>query len=481
MSAENKKSKYLLHVIVMFVIMFGFRLLPAPAPVTAYGMAMFGIFFALIYGWTFLDLLTPSLLGALALATTQYGNLTAVFTAMFSNQNVHMMILGMLAFGAIQETGAGDWILSRILGSKLTKKSAMAMIMVFFLVFFLGNMCGLFFFLMFGVLPLMSKMLLKCGYEKGDKLTFFFIGGCIYFTLLAGAFFPFKGYPLVPVGAITASTQQAVSYPGYMAITAGMSVLSFIGWPLIMKLFRCDLTKLATVDVSATFPQAEGNLSARQKASVISILVFITVLMTVTLFSSKHPILTLINSTYGVLGMMAILWFVITIVKIDGEPILNMKKAAMGFQWDMLILIAVALTVSGALTAEGTGISKWMSGFLVPMFAGKSPLLFFMVMATLLTIITNLGNNIAVCMVFASISGVMVNNGMNYDIAAIAAILAVCSSATAMMTPAASINGAILHATECMTPGVIYKYCPVMMVFSLIILAIVLVPYMMFV
>ena len=56
MTAEVKKSKYLLHVIVMAVITFGFRFLPGPGTVTSYGMAVLGVFLGLVYGWTFLGL-----------------------------------------------------------------------------------------------------------------------------------------------------------------------------------------------------------------------------------------------------------------------------------------------------------------------------------------------------------------------------------------------------------------------------------------
>lgn len=54
---------------------------------------------------------------------------------------------------------------------------------------------------------------------------------------------------------------------------------------------------------------------------------------------------------------MVVLWIFIIAFKAEGKPILDMRQAASDFQWDMLMLIAVALLISSALTAEPTGIS----------------------------------------------------------------------------------------------------------------------------
>ena len=45
MTEAKKSNMWLVHLIVMLLLMFGFRYLPAPAPITPYGMAVLGIFF----------------------------------------------------------------------------------------------------------------------------------------------------------------------------------------------------------------------------------------------------------------------------------------------------------------------------------------------------------------------------------------------------------------------------------------------------
>ena len=74
-NTEAKKSngiepKLLIHIAITVLLMFFFRFLPAPAPITPYGMAIIGIFFGLVYAWTMSSLIWPSLLSLAALGVT---------------------------------------------------------------------------------------------------------------------------------------------------------------------------------------------------------------------------------------------------------------------------------------------------------------------------------------------------------------------------------------------------------------------------
>lgn len=94
---SNQYIKLMVHLAVMLLITFGFRVIPAPEGVTPYGMAVAGVFFGLVYGWTFLDIFWTSLLGVFLLALTGYGSCESVMVAMFSNTTVLMMLLGVLS------------------------------------------------------------------------------------------------------------------------------------------------------------------------------------------------------------------------------------------------------------------------------------------------------------------------------------------------------------------------------------------------
>ena len=98
---KEKKNMFYVHLLVMVLIPIVMGFLPAPAPITPYGMKVVGVFASLIYGWTFINLLIPSLFAAVAIALVGYGTVDQVFIAMFTNTTVLMMLFGVLCFGCI--------------------------------------------------------------------------------------------------------------------------------------------------------------------------------------------------------------------------------------------------------------------------------------------------------------------------------------------------------------------------------------------
>lgn len=479
MAAETQtgfKYKYLVHCIVMIALTFGFRLIPPPETVTPYGMAVIGVFVGLIYGWTFIGLLFPSLFGSLALATTGYGSVTAVYAAMFSNSTTLMMLIGVLAFAAIQYTGAGDWLVSKLLNSKIARKSPIMVVEIFLLVWMIGFVIGIAWFLMFGVLQLFSSTLTKCGYEKGDKFNFFVLGGCIIAGQIGQSFLPFMGWGIMISGTVMQVTQTAISYNAWMFCDLLIGIVFLVTWPILMKICGCDFSKLANVDIDEAFPVKEGGLDFAQKCSVYSIVAFIIVTVLVNALNGKVALFTWINNNIGVLGLMVILWVYVVAHKIQGTPVLDMKKAGAGFSWDMLFLIAFALLISSVLTSADTGISAWISSILMPLFSGNE-LVFLIVLAVATMILTNLANNIAICFIMLNLIGAMYQNGFAVNLLAAGLIVSLCSTIIAFLTPASSINGALLHSDPSCKSSTIYKFTPVMMVYGILVLMVVLIPY----
>ena len=477
---ETKKDRTYLHFIIMAAIMILFRFVPAPGAITAYGMAILGIFIGLIYGWTFIGLLIPSLTGAVLLATTEYGTVQDVLIAMFSNSTVLMMLVGILAFLAIQQSGAGDWAVAKLLNSKMAKKSPVMILEIFFLIFILGNICGIVWFLYFSLLPLMSNMLLKCGYEKGDKFNFFFLGGALMAGQMGMSIFPFMSWSLMTAGTMMQLSRTQIPYGPYMLIMVLLILVMMITYPLLMKVCGCSFEKLADVDVNEAFPNVKGDakLTQRQSWAIWSVIAFIVIMIVLSILASSVPILNTINTQIGVLGLMVILWlFVILFKTKDGKPLLDMREAAASFQWDMLMLIAVALLISSVLTSEDTGISAWLSGILVPIFAGKSQFFFLFILALITTILTNVANNIAICFIVINIVCAMYNGGFPVNITAAAIIIALSSVFVAFLTPAASLPGALLHADRCLKPSTMYKWTWPLILYGAVLLMVVLIPY----
>lgn len=68
----RKDGRYYRHTFIGLLLMFGFRFLPPLAPLTETGMQVVGIFLGVIYLWSTVETIWPSILGIIALGTTNY-------------------------------------------------------------------------------------------------------------------------------------------------------------------------------------------------------------------------------------------------------------------------------------------------------------------------------------------------------------------------------------------------------------------------
>ena len=457
--------KVLIHAAIMCAFMFGFKFVPPIGTITPYGMAVLGVFLGLIYGWSFVGLLVPSLIGLFGLSFAGYGTVEKVALAMINNSTVFMMLVGSLAFMALMQSKAADWLMAKIISSPIAKKSPMYAVMIILAATLLINSLGGNMIFYFGIFPIMVATVKKCGYKVGDKFSVMFLLGFMTCIQLGMCFRPFIGWGLMTVGTMMQLTQTAVSYGAWMIVMAILFVLFLITYPLLMKAMGCDFDKLANVDIVEAFgvdPDAKMNLT--QKIVLTAMAIFLIVVIGGSVLGTKlGPIYTYYTSI-SVAGMMVLFWIAMTIIKVNGKPMLNLREASAMFGWDMLFLVAIALLISSVLTSAETGISAWLGAVVGPIFAGKSPVVFLIVLAVVTLFLTNVANNIAVCYLMMNITASMYLNGMPIDIMAASMIISIMA-VIAFLTPASSMPGAMLHACDALTPKAMYQYTPIFLVY----------------
>ena len=91
----NKTSE-IINFAITLLLMFCFRYLPAPEPITPYGMALVGVFVGLIYGWcTLSETLPASLVGLVALGAAIPSGVFGALVQIFSGYVPILMIIKM--------------------------------------------------------------------------------------------------------------------------------------------------------------------------------------------------------------------------------------------------------------------------------------------------------------------------------------------------------------------------------------------------
>ncbi len=476
--AEKKltfEPKKVIHYIIMLLIMAAFHFIPAFGTITPYGMKLLGVFIGLIYGWTFIGMLAPSLIGCFGLGFAGFGNLESVTLALFNNINVLLMIIGSIGFDALRQTNASDWLFAKILTSKMAKKSSVFMVgSIFALILLLGAL-GMGILLNFVIFPIMNEFLKKCGYQKGDTFCTLFLIGYMIAAIMPIGILPFYSWGLMICGSLQSISLYTIPLAPYILANLIIYALFIITYPLLMKLVGCDFSKLQNVNVVEAFDvKPETKLNIAQKFALFGILIFIAVVIICSF--APIPFLQAAFGRFTVSGLMLLYWVIMVVVKVDGKPILDMSKAAGFMSWDLLILIAVALVLSSALTSPESGISSFIAMAIGPVFAKTGQITFLIALSLILIVLTNLANNIAVVFIVINIVASLYLNGLPINLLATSIVLAIGSCAVAYLTPASSMPGAILHGGAMTVTKDIYFWNCVMMIYEFVLLMVVCIP-----
>lgn len=117
MNAVLKKKKSYIHTVVMFLLMIIISFLPPFGAITPLGMKVLGVFIGIIYGWCFIDLMWPSLIGFFVIGLTGYMTVTQALTAAFANATTLSIIFCFAFAECVRRIGVADaiayWTLSR--------------------------------------------------------------------------------------------------------------------------------------------------------------------------------------------------------------------------------------------------------------------------------------------------------------------------------------------------------------------------------
>ena len=474
------KSLYVVHIVIIFALMFGFRFLPAPSPITPYGMAVIGIFLGLIYGWTISsgNMVWPSMLAMAALATTEFGGGAEVMAAAFGNYTVVMNITVGFIMGPLAAAGVGDYLMAKIVNWKVVAgKPWLITGIILFGIYVLG-LIGinqmLLVLLIFAILP---NTLAEVGYVKGDKYPNMLMVGIVLGCLFSCVAYPFFGWALMPLGTTYAATGVMVDYGKYMMVMIPMSVLMLLGYLLLMKLVGCDARKITALDMSAIekrFPHGLGKFEKWLLGCTIALMLFSVV---VTLAGGDQGFRALLKS-FNVYGWLMLWPAVMMMIKIDGKPLVDMRSAASTFPWDLVFVMAGALLIAGQLTAQTTGVSAFVAQLLGPVFNGMGEYLFLVTLGVLCFLLTNFLNNIAVAVTMESVVAALYLQGILGDIQT--ATVVVCFFALmGYYTPAASAYGAMIHSNAFTDTKVLYTTGIATFIYMSLFMAILFIPFSM--
>ncbi len=91
-------------------------------------------------------------------------------------------------------------------------------------------------------------------------------------------------------------------------------------------------------------------------------------------------------------------------IRIKGKPIVEFQSiAANRINWSTLLLVASALVIGNNLAAAGTGVSEFLTNMFAPIFEGRSPLVFTILVLVIALIATNFANSLVMGLILMPI------------------------------------------------------------------------------
>ncbi|MDO4280217.1 MAG: SLC13 family permease [Peptococcaceae bacterium] len=453
MSAQKKKMNlYPLHLVIGFGIIALFWLMPPIAPITELGMKCVGAFIGMVYLWSLVDTMWPSMVGLFMLAISGIGGdagFNGVWMQAVGVYTVLLTLFAMVLFGAMDEVGDTKYIAKWFLTRKVFKGRPIVFLAIFYVTcFVISAICSPITGLII-LWPIALSLMDTLGITREDRIwPFFFVGMFVCMTL-AQPLFPFLGAQLIPYAAfqsMTAAMGNAMTIPmgQYMAVdlimTALVMAIYIIG---VVFVLRVDISKLKAVDpemVEKQMPLPKMNF--QQKCFLYMIPLYLLMIL-IPNFIKGNPVSDALNFI-GPMGITLVWIMLFLIVRWNGKPLLDFKEVAYKqFNWGIFFMIAAAVYGANTLSNEATGVPAFLIQALTPILGGRSEMVFVAIMFTTALIITNFANNAAMAVVLMPVVLNFSNQmGINPMPVATGVILMVF---VAMLTPAASPHAGLMH------------------------------------
>ena len=391
MSAEKKMDKKTVHALIAIAIMIFFRFIPAPAPITAHGMAVVGIFIGVIYAWVACESAWPSFVGLMMLAvtTSAYKTVTAALQAGVQNQNILTCIATQFVAAIFATTSTGKWLGQWIVSRPGLKGRPYLMIAAFFAAMWLPlglGMAGM--ILIWDVFAYLNDVL---GYGKKSRWLQF-LCYMIMFNYMVTMYMPNTQGLVTCSGLFSAYVKDFDFGKGMIPFGIIFSLVQIIVNFIVLKLlFNFSVKDLK----SAEFNIAPPGPATKQNKVVLCLLALYIVMLVVPQYLPKGTVKTFL-SQFGVIGCAFLFTILAMLIRVDGAPVSSFKQIQKNANWAVILLPLTAQIMGASLTNESTGVVEALSNVLTPLFSNMSLFWFEMVILILAVVLTNFLTNIVV-------------------------------------------------------------------------------------
>ena len=496
MSHFNKPRNaafYVHSTIGLFLMFIAGRIFEPIEPLTEVGMQIVGLFVGLIWMWCFVGFLWPSLLGLIAFGLSDFtANFAQVGTMSFGGAVPILLLFSMILFGSPQHVGATKYITRFFLTRKVFNDRPIMFSFVFFFATYALSVAVnvtpalvLMWSVLYGVLR-------ELDYTKGEKFTSLMLVGTFLGAISGQASLPFTGSTLAILSAFTEATiaveiaagvavEDAVGIvvpaPQYILLGFINTVIVMVIYCLFMKLVLKpeELTKVAHVNTEMFEKDPLPPMSPLQKANFFGMLLFVF-FMLLPWFLPDGFILTELLGTLGAGGVAIFITAVMCLIRVQGQPVLDFGPvASKSINWDVYVMVSMALALSSALTNPATGVLTLMEEVFRPVLGGHSATMLFVTTLLVAIFITSFSSSMVIGIAFMPIL-VFFGAEASVNLPALASVTILLLHYSIIL-PSASVFAAMLWSNEqWITPKEVFRYGAVIVIVATVVAIVVMRP-----
>ena len=388
-------------IAIGLALMLLFPMLPPIGTITPVGMKITGIFLGMVWMWSAVDLIWPSILGLVLIAlsgytgeVTGYAAVVMVMKEAFGSETILGLMFAMLLFGGVQYVGCTKYFIHFMMTRKIiNRKPYVIMFMIFFASYLLAGLTNVIASLLI-LWPVSVELLGRLGYKKGEKTYYSIIVGIMFGAALGQPMFPFKGAGMTIVAAFEKISGTSINVLYFVTMNIILSVIMLGAYMLWLKfVVRPDVEALRNVTTEDFEREQLPPMNLKQKAFMITIALYIVLMLVPSMLPKTIPFVQLINNI-GTVGLNMLCVVVLMLMREDGEPVMDFKGiASKTFNWNTYFLVASAMYGATALTNEVTGVKPFLVSLLQPILGNKPDFIFVLFILAFALITTNFANN----------------------------------------------------------------------------------------
>ena len=454
----SKSAKTTLHTIVgILITLLGF-VLPPFGPVTAVGVRCLFIFIGMVYLWSTVNPLWPSMLGLILLGLSGYAGegangFKAVMASAIGNDTVILLMLTMVLFGALDVLGVTKHIAKWCLTRQIINGRPYLFLTAVYVTSYLISVIVSPPTAVLIIWPVALHMMNVFGVTKEDRIWHHYFVGLFCIMCIAQPVLPFKGAQLLILNNIEKLAGMEVNWGAYMLFNVIMAAIMTTGYLVVLKfVIKPDVSKLQHVtadQVAEALPLPQ--MDRAQKMLMVSLPAFIVLMLAPSFLGKYIPFLQFFN-VIGSTGLAMVFLVFFMIVKHEGKPIINYNFiSSKAFNWGTIFMVAAAVYGANTLSAESTGVKLLIVDLLNPILGGCSEMVFVTLVFVFALLLTSFANNAGIGLVLLPVASAFTEQmGIPFlPVGLGVGMMVFCS----MLTPAASPHSAMAYGRKDLYDG----------------------------